>query len=63
MVLPFRKNDMIVRNKKAIEREKKLIDQLLVKTGHTKSKKNLDMIFQIYLLEKLYQQQIKLAMV
>ena len=30
---------MIVRNKKAIEREQKLIDQLLVKTGYTKPKK------------------------
>lgn len=30
---------MIVRNKKAIEREKKLINQLLVKTGYTKPKK------------------------
>tara|TARA_A100001015_G_scaffold279523_1_gene340790 strand:+ start:331 stop:621 length:291 start_codon:yes stop_codon:yes gene_type:complete len=29
---------MIVRNKKAIEREKKLLNDLLVKTGYTKPK-------------------------
>ena len=56
---------MIVRNKKAIEREKKLLlNDLLVRTGYTKPKrKNLDMSFQIYLSEKLHQLQTKLVMV
>ena len=34
----FYRYEMIVRNKKAIEREKKLLNDLLVRTGYTKPK-------------------------